>query len=60
VPTLGYGYGLAGHFYGKREAEADPYLLYGAYGHGYHGYGGYYGLGYRGYGYGGYYGHYYG
>merc|ERR1711887_369279 len=29
VPTYGhYGYG---HYYGKREAEADPYLLYGAY-----------------------------
>jgi len=57
VPT----YGLAGHFYGKREAEADPYLLYGAYGHGYHGYGGYYGhgYGYSGLGY-GYAGHYYG
>merc|ERR1719178_339116 len=40
VPTYGhYGYG---HYYGKREAEADPYLLYGAYGHG-HGYGHYYG-----------------
>merc|ERR1719516_309355 len=57
VPT----YGLAGHFYGKREAEADPYLLYGAYGHRYHGYGGYYGhgYGYSGLGY-GYAGHYYG
>merc|ERR1712002_749813 len=43
VPTYGvYG----GHYIGKREAEADPYLLYGA------GYG--YGLG-LGYGYG--YGH---
>jgi hypothetical protein len=64
VPTLAY--------YGKREAEAapeakaDPYLLYGGYGHGYrgYGYGGYYGhgLGYgygHGYGSGGY-GHYYG
>merc|ERR1719211_180298 len=30
------------------EAEADPYLLYGAYGHGL--YGGYYGYGYHGYG----------
>merc|ERR1712032_763680 len=55
VPTYGhYGYG---HYYGKREAEADPYLLYGAYGHGYgygHGYyglGGYYGHGLHGYGY---------
>merc|ERR1712032_1464505 len=61
VPTYGhYGYG---HYYGKREAEADPYLLYGAYGHGYgygHGYyghGGYYGYGLHGYGYAG---HYYG
>merc|ERR1711963_318158 len=46
VPT----YSLAGHFYGKREAEADPYLLYGAYGHRYGGYyGGYYGLGYHGF-----------
>merc|ERR1711953_1445194 len=61
VPTHGlYG---AGHYYGKREAEADPYLLYGAYGHGYgygHGYyglGGYYGHGLHGYGYAG---HYYG
>merc|ERR1719427_1471483 len=56
MPTYGlYG---AGHYYGKREAEADPYLLYGAYGHGY-GYGhGYYG-GYYGHGY-GYAGHYYG
>merc|ERR1712088_259850 len=58
VPTYGlYG---AGHYYGKREAEADPYLLYGAYGHGYGYHGGYYGHGYHGYhGY-GYGGHYYG
>jgi len=61
VPTYGlYG---AGHYYGKRDADADPYLLYGAYGHGYgygHGYyglGGYYGHGLHGYGYAG---HYYG
>merc|ERR1739840_43923 len=54
VPTLAY--------YGKRsadaapEAKADPYLLYGGYGHGYgHGYGyGGYGLGYGYGGYGGY------
>merc|ERR1712071_674694 len=61
VPTYGlYG---AGHYYGKREAEADPYLLYGAYGHrsGAYGLGGYYGhgYGYAGHGY-GYAGHYYG
>jgi len=38
----------------KREAEADPALLYGAYGYGL-GYGyGYHGLGYAGYGYHGY------
>merc|ERR1711902_235614 len=60
VPTYGvYG----GIHYGKREAEADPYLLYGHYGHGYgygygrgyYGHGGYYGLGHYGYA-----GHYYG
>merc|ERR1711874_233407 len=39
VPALG-------HYIGKREAEADPYLLYGA------GYGYGHGLGYAGYGYG--------
>ena len=55
VPTYGlYG---AGHYYGKREAEADPYLLYGGYSRGYYGLGGYYGHGYHGYGYAG---HYYG
>merc|ERR1712168_42752 len=47
----------------KREAEADPYLLYGGY-YGYpYGYGYGYGLGYGWggyYGLGGYYGHYYG
>jgi len=44
LPTLG-------HYIGKREAEADPYLLYGAgYGYG-HGLGYGYGLG-LGYGYG--------
>lgn len=57
-----YGYYGLGHhygYYGKREAEAapeaaaspdaeaDPYLLYGAYGHGL--YGGHYGYGYHGY-----------
>merc|ERR1712123_313010 len=26
-----YGYGYAGHYYGKREAEADPALLYAGY-----------------------------
>merc|ERR1719308_819022 len=55
---LGYGYG--GHYYGKREAEAEPGYAYGGYGLGYAGlgyaghigYGGY-GLGYgRGYYYG--------
>jgi len=35
-----------GHYIGKREAEADPYLLYGSLGYGY----GSYGLGYGGYG----------
>lgn len=47
-----------GHYLGKREAEADPYLLYGGYGHGLgyglgygHGLGYGYGLG-HGYGYG--------
>merc|ERR1712115_146552 len=35
-------------YYGKREAEADPALLYGAYGYGL-GYAGYHGLGYSGY-----------
>merc|ERR1712228_519040 len=60
VPTYGLYGGL---HYGKREAEADPYLLYGAYGHhygyghGYYGLGGYYGHGLHGYGYAG---HYYG
>jgi len=51
VPT--YGYGHAGVYYGKREAEAsaDPYY--------YGGYGGYYGHG-LGYGYGLGYGHGYG
>eukprot|EP00091_Calanus_sinicus_P017652 TRINITY_DN3818_c0_g1_i1.p3 TRINITY_DN3818_c0_g1~~TRINITY_DN3818_c0_g1_i1.p3 ORF type:complete len:163 (-),score=60.72 TRINITY_DN3818_c0_g1_i1:54-542(-) len=71
---LGYGYGLHGlgysHYYGKREAEAapeaeaDPVLLYGAYGYPYAGLGhyGYAGLGHYGYaglghyGYGAYYG----
>merc|ERR1712055_256351 len=51
VPSYGvYG----GHYIGKREAEADPYVVYGNYGHGYghglygHGYG--YGRGLYGYG----------
>merc|ERR1711942_440395 len=26
---LGYGYGLAGHVYGKRSADADAYYAYG-------------------------------
>jgi len=46
------------HYIGKREAEAeaDPALLYSAYGYGYPyaGYAGYGGYGYAGYGYGGY------
>merc|ERR1711937_350860 len=48
----GYGYG---HYLGKRsadaepEAEADPALLYGAYGYAGLGYAGYAGLGYAGY-----------
>merc|ERR1712177_70032 len=48
-PYAGYGYG---HYLGKRsadaepEAEADPALLYGAYGYTGLGYGGYRGLGY--------------
>merc|ERR1719474_973577 len=49
---LGYGYGLHGlgyaHYYGKREAEADPALLYSTYGYGL-GHYGYAGLGYHGY-----------
>merc|ERR1712243_22761 len=54
-----YGLGYYGHYgypylYGKRSAEADPYLLYGYYGLGHH-YGGYYGYGYPYYG-----GYYYG
>merc|ERR1740131_295087 len=40
--AYGYGlpYGYAGHYIGKREAEAeaDPALLYGAYGYGAYGY----------------------
>merc|ERR1712038_67939 len=54
VPYYGYGHHAYGHYYGKRsadaepEAEADPALLYGAYGYPY-------GLGYGlGYGYAGY------
>jgi len=53
---------VVSHSFVKREAEAeaeaDPALLYGAYGYGGYGYGGYgyggYGLGYAGYGYSGY------
>merc|ERR1712134_239752 len=53
-PYAGYGYG---HYLGKRsadaepeaDAEADPALLYGAYGYGGLGYAGYAGLGYAGY-----------
>merc|ERR1711862_496508 len=41
-----------GHYIGKREAEADPYLLYGGLGYGYGGYGLGYGHGLAGYGYG--------
>jgi len=56
----GYGLGLGHHFYGKREAEAEPGYLghygYGGYGLGYAGHIGYGGYG-LGYGYGG---HYYG
>ena len=54
VTGISYGH----HFYGKREAEAEPGLLYRGYGLG-HGYGlGYAGhLGYGGYGLG--YGHHY-
>jgi len=41
---------IISHSFVKREADADPALLYGAYG--YHGLGyGYHGLGYAGYGY---------
>merc|ERR1712219_80156 len=39
---------VVSHSFVKREAEADPALLYGAYGLGY----GYHGLGYSAYGYG--------
>merc|ERR1712121_525766 len=56
----GYGLGLGHHYYGKREAEAEPGYLghygYGGYGLGYAGHIGYGGYG-LGYGYGG---HYYG
>merc|ERR1712082_515452 len=51
-PYAGYGYG---HYLGKRsadaepEAEADPALLYGAYGYAGLGYAGYRGLGYSAY-----------
>merc|ERR1712128_246528 len=38
APYAHYGYGLG--YYGKRDAEADPQLLYGGYG-GYAGYAGY-------------------
>jgi len=41
---------VVSHSFVKREAEADPALLYGAYGLGY----GYHGLGYSAYGYAGY------
>lgn len=41
-----------GHYIGKREAEADPYLLYGGLGYGYGGYGLGYGHGLVGYGHG--------
>merc|ERR1712098_1031689 len=37
--TYGYGlrhYGYSRFGYGKREAEAEPYLTYGAYSHGYY------------------------
>merc|ERR1719350_1873752 len=43
---------IISHSFVKREADADPALLYGAYGYGYHGLGyGYHGLRYGGYGY---------
>merc|ERR1712068_54741 len=49
-PYAGYGYG---HYLGKRSAdaepEADPALLYGAYGYTGLGYAGYTGLGYSAY-----------
>merc|ERR1712127_632176 len=57
VPTLGYGYGLGGHFYGKREAAEEvaapvvpaayPFAGYG-YGLGHLGYAGLGHLGYAG------------
>merc|ERR1712236_204557 len=34
APFGHYGYGYLGHYYGKRDAEADPALLYGAYAYG--------------------------
>merc|ERR1712236_202365 len=34
APYAHYGYGYLGHYYGKRDAEADPALLYGAYAYG--------------------------
>merc|ERR1712168_469304 len=37
--TYGYGlrhYGYSRFGYGKREADAEPYLTYGAYSHGYY------------------------
>merc|ERR1719432_503573 len=58
----GYGLGYSRGYYGKREAEAEPYYGYGGYRGGYRSYGGYHG-GYYGkreaeaepyYGYGGY------
>merc|ERR1711956_174662 len=59
VPTLGYGYGLGGHFYGKREAAEEvaapvvpaayPFARYG-YGLGHLGYAGLGHLGYAGLG----------
>merc|ERR1711936_585954 len=36
APYAHYGYGLG--YYGKRDADADPALLYGGYGYGYAGY----------------------
>merc|ERR1711862_53717 len=50
--TVGTSVVPVGHYIGKREAEADPYLLYGGLGYGYGGYGLGYGHGLAGYGYG--------
>merc|ERR1711935_402544 len=47
VPTLGYGYGLGGHFYGKREAAEEVAAPVVPAAYPFAGYG--YGLGHLGY-----------